>query len=514
MVGSNGCGGPLASIKKNIIANYAGQFYLTVISIVMVPFYVKYMGVEAYGLVGFFTLLQAWFQLLDIGLTPTLVRETARFQGGATDALSLRRLIRALEGVFLAVALVGCVAMMLGAGRIAHGWLKVQQLSLAEVQQAIMLMALIVALRWVCGLYRGAINGFERIVWLNGFNIIVASVRFVLVLLVFKWVGTRPVHFFGFQLVVAIIEVGVLFGQTYRLLPQVESGRSVPWDWKPLRDNLRFSLTIAFTGSVWVLVTQTDKLVLSKLLPLAEYAYFSLAVLVASGVMVIIGPVSGALLPRLTRLSAEVEEAELIALYRHATQAVAVVAVPAALVLAFFPAQVLWAWTGNPGIAHQAAPVLRLYALGNGFLTLAAFPYYLQFAKGDLRLHLLGNAIFVVFLVPGLVWATRSHGARGAGWIWLGSNAALFFLWTPIVHRRFIRELHLRWLLGDIGQIVVWAFISIAGVHVLVKWPVDRVLTAIMLASISVVLLIIAAVGSSWVRSQVRLRWGRVLAKE
>ena len=31
------------------------------------PLYIKYMGAEAYGLVGFFTMLQAWFGLLDMG---------------------------------------------------------------------------------------------------------------------------------------------------------------------------------------------------------------------------------------------------------------------------------------------------------------------------------------------------------------------------------------------------------------------------------------------------------------
>lgn len=512
-IGSNGGGGLLVSIKKNIIANYAGQFYLTVVSIIMVPSYVKYMGVEAYGLVGFFALMQAWFQLLDIGLTPTLVRETARFRGGSVDVLSLRRLIRALEGFFLAVAVVGCAVMMFSASRIAHGWLKVQHLSLSEVQQTIMLMALIVALRWICGLYRGAINGFERLIWLNGFNIIVATIRFVAVLLVFRWVGTRPVHFFGFQLGVAVIEVAILLGQTYRLLPPVESSRRIPWEWKPLRENLRFSLAIAFTGSVWVLVTQTDKMILSKLLSLVDYAYFSLAVLVASGVMVIIGPVSGALLPRITRLSAEKDDAGVIALYRHATQAVTVMAVPVALVLAFFPAQVLWAWTGNAAIAHQAAPLLRLYALGNGFLTLAAFPYYLQFAKGNMRLHLIGNAIFVSFLIPGLIWATRNYGGTGAGWIWLGSNAAFFFLWTPVVHRHFIRGLHVGWLFRDIGRIAVWTLVSITAMHVLLKWPVDRFPTSILLATIGAVLLIIAAAGSSWVRSRARLGWDRFSAK-
>ena len=44
----------------------------------MLPMYIKYMGAEAYGLVGFFSMLQAWFNLLDLRLTPTIGRETAR----------------------------------------------------------------------------------------------------------------------------------------------------------------------------------------------------------------------------------------------------------------------------------------------------------------------------------------------------------------------------------------------------------------------------------------------------
>ena len=78
------------SLKRNILASYASQIYVTLVGILILPLYLKYMGAEAYGLVGFFTMLQAWFNLLDMGLTPTVARETARFRGGATDALSYR----------------------------------------------------------------------------------------------------------------------------------------------------------------------------------------------------------------------------------------------------------------------------------------------------------------------------------------------------------------------------------------------------------------------------------------
>lgn len=495
------------SLKRNILANYASQIYVMLIGILMVPAYIVYMGAEAYGLVGFFTMLQMWFQLLDMGLTPTMARETARFNGSAIDALALRRLLRALEGIFIGIAVLGAAAMMLGSDFITNSWLKVQQLPVEEVQHAIMLMAVIVALRWVSGLYRGAIGGFEHLVWLSGFNIAVATARFLLVIPVFILVGSSPTEFFSYQLLVAVVELVVVVVQTYRLMPKVAAEQRIPWQWKPLRGVLKFSLSMAFTSSVWVLVTQTDKLLLSKLLSLTDYAYFTLAVLVASGVMVISGPISGALLPRMTKLNVERDEVGLIRLYRNATQLVGVIAIPTSLVLALFSEQVLWAWTGDANIVQNAAPILELYAMGNGVLALGAFPYYLQFAKGDLKLHLIGNVLFLMLLIPSLILATIHHGVIGAGYAWLGSNIVYFLVWSPIVHKRFIKGLHMKWLLNDIVVILVMSLLGSTIVFGLVEWPLERMRLTFSIVGVSMGLLLAASLGSSWVRAAILEKW-------
>lgn len=495
------------SLKHNIIANYISQFYGTVIALVMVPVYVRYMGIEAYGLIGFFTMLQMWFQLLDMGLTPTMSRETARYRGGAIDGLTLRRLLRALEGVFIAMGLIGATAMVAGAGFISGRWLKAEHIPQAEVEHAVMLMAAIVALRWISGMYRSAISGFERQVWLSGFNITIATIRFVLVIPLFIFVGASPAHFFSFQLAVAALELTTLVVQTYRLLPSVSSNGRVPWQWRPLADVLKFSLSIAFTNSVWVALTQTDKLVLSKLLSLTDYAYFTLAVLAATGVTVLAGPISVALQPRLSRLAAAGDDEGLLRVYRNATQLASVVAIPAALVLAFFAEQVLWVWTGDEKIVRNAAPVLTLYALGNGILAIGAFPYYLQVAKGDLKLHLIGNAIFVVLLIPALVWATWRFGTVGAGYAWLGAHVTYFLLWIPRVHERLFGGLHRQWLRKDVGTIVLMTIVAAAVAEWFLAWPRERLPVAIEIGMLSAGLLVIAASASSWIRGTVSQRW-------
>lgn len=485
------------SLRKNILANYASQLYVTVAGIVMVPLYIRYMGAEAYGLVGFFAMLQAWFNLLDMGLTPTMARESARYHGGASTAMEYRRLARALEGVFAVVAVLGGGALFALSGAVAARWLNASQLPLDEVTSSLQLMALVVALRWMCGLYRGVITGAEKLVMLSGLNSLVASLRFVAVVPVLIFVSASPRAFFSFQLAVALFELLALVWLAYRLLPAMPHGQRIKWEWAPLKPVLKFSLSIAFTSSVWVMVTQIDKLVLSKILPLADYGYYAVAVLAASGIMLVSSPVSSALMPRMARLQAEGQVDGLIAVYRQATQLIAVVALPAALMLVFFPAQVLWAWTGDAVLVGKVAPVLRLYAAGYAFLAVGAFPYYLQYAKGDLRLHILGNALFVLTLIPSIVWAASRYGMLGAGWAWLVANALYFIAWVPLVHRRHAPGLHAGWLVNDVLRLLVPTIFLSALMRLYFVLPGNRAMLISQLALSGLALVIVASVFST-----------------
>lgn len=350
-------------IKQNIIASYSSQFYVSIIGIATVPLFIKYVGAEAYGLVAFFSMLQVWFSILDMGISPTVARETARHNGGATDFLTYRRLVWALEGIFVVIAFLGGIGLYTGSNYIAEHWLKANQLTLYEVQTCLKLIAFIIALRWMCGLYRGIVSGAERMVWLASFNAFIATLRFVLVFPILILLDIRPIYFFAYQLAVSIIELTILIYYCYQLWPKSITQAWQSWQWAPLKPVLKFSMTVAFTSSVWVLVTQTDKLILSKILTLDDYGYYSMAVLVASGIMLVSSPISSVILPRMTKLEAEGNHSGLIKIYRDSTQLIVVTAGAVSVTMAFFSESLLWIWTGDRNLATQTAPILSLYAL-------------------------------------------------------------------------------------------------------------------------------------------------------
>lgn len=496
------------SLKRNIVANYVSQIYVTGIGILILPLYIKYMGAEAYGLVGFFTMLQAWFGLLDMGLTPTIGRETARYHGGSMSGLAYRQLLRALTLIFAGIAVFGGGALWLFSDTIANNWLNSELLAISDVVLAVEIMAISVALRWMGGLYRGVITGSERLVWLSGFNGLVATLRFVAVFVSMWLYGFTPFVFFVHQLVVALLEVAGLYLMSHRLLPRRHSfGENIGWSFKPVKPVLKFALTIAFTSSVWVLVTQTDKLVLSGILPLAEYGYFTLAVLAASGIMVISGPISSAIMPRMARLHAEGKKDELMQVYRNATQLVSVIAGSAAITIAYCAESLLFAWTGNAELAAQTAPILRLYAIGNGFLAVAAFAYYLQYALGNLRFHLIGNAVMVVALIPAIIVAATYYGGVGAGYVWLTVNGLYLLIWVAYVHHKLQPGLHLLWLIKDVVGISAPVALALGAVALIDVEHATRVTALVYVAGLSALALIVGITMSPYMRGFLVNKW-------
>ena len=155
------------SLKKNLLSNYLGQSWIALMGLVFVPLYIKYLGVESYGLIGFFTLMLAWMSLFDMGMTPTLNREVARYTAGAHSAAAIRDLVRTFEVVCAGVAVLIAVIFFAVSDWIAKSWLNARALPTADVEHALALMGLVAALQFVEGLYRGGLLGFQKHAWLN-----------------------------------------------------------------------------------------------------------------------------------------------------------------------------------------------------------------------------------------------------------------------------------------------------------------------------------------------------------
>ena len=115
----------MSLLKLNLAANFVGKGWAALMGIIFVPLFIEFMGIESYGLVGFFTMLQATLVLLDLGLTTTLNREIARYSALDEKSQHIRDLVRTLELVYWGLAICIGVLIFILAPFIATGWIRV-----------------------------------------------------------------------------------------------------------------------------------------------------------------------------------------------------------------------------------------------------------------------------------------------------------------------------------------------------------------------------------------------------
>src|SRR5438105_2883085 len=143
----------MASIKKNIVANLAGKIWGASIAILLIPQYIKYLGIESYGLVGFYGTLIGSMAILDLGLSTTLNRELAKYRSENRTVKDIRDLTFSLECIYWLIGIFICLLIVLLSGIISTHWVKVEHLQITDVKSAVVLMGSVIAFQWPISLY-------------------------------------------------------------------------------------------------------------------------------------------------------------------------------------------------------------------------------------------------------------------------------------------------------------------------------------------------------------------------
>lgn len=435
------------SMSRNLLAGFVNSVWTALVGFAVVPLYLKYLGIEAYGLIGFFATLQAVLSLLDMGLAPTINREVARCSASG-NLKEAGKLLHTLAVVYWSMA--GAIALLIAAlaPLIAEYWLQPKQLSPQTISHAVMLMGLVVACRWPIGLYQGALMGAQRLTVSSGINMAMATIGSLGAVAMLAFISPTIEVFFIWQSCVGLVYAAAMRWAAWHVIGR---SKEIKFDVDRLKSIWRFSAGMSGVALSAIIFTQLDKLILSKTLGLVEFGYYMLATVLASGLYFLIMPIFNAIYPRLCAFVATGDTEKLIDLYRLGTSMLATVLFPIAMVLAVFSQDLMRVWTGNSDIAASVAPVITLLATGSALHGVMYLPYALQLAYGMTRLPLTINAILMVVLIPLIVYFSLKYGALGGAMAWLVLHILYVALGTWLTHRHLLKGIGAKWLFQDVG---------------------------------------------------------------
>jgi O-antigen/teichoic acid export membrane protein len=431
-----------AGLRVNLVANYVGQGWTAIANIAFIPLYIHYLGVQAYGLIGVFAIILSAASLLDGGLTPTLNRELATFSAGGHTAQYVRDLLRTINLICLAGFVLVTLAGLIAAPVLAANWIGDRSLPPGTVVQSLFLMILMAALRIVEGVQRGALLGLHRHVLLNLLSVITVTLRAGGAVVPLAFVSATPQMFFGWQAGISALSVVAFAVAVRESIPQAP--RRPRFDPAIVQTLRHFAGGVLGATALAVILTQADKILLVKLVPLDQFSAYALATAIASGLYQIVSPVSQSYYPVLTSQMASGHD-QLADSYHQGSQIVSATVGPPAAILSLFSGPLLTLWTGNPALAAAAGPILSLLALGTACHCAMYMPYMLQLAAGWSGLAMRMNIAAVLLVFPALLLVVPRAGMIGAAAIWLVLNAGALVITIRIMHRRLLKGEMRRW---------------------------------------------------------------------
>jgi O-antigen/teichoic acid export membrane protein len=200
-----------------------------------------------------------------------------------------------------------------------------------------------------------------------------------------------------------------------------------------------------------MVLTELDKLVVSKQLSLEAFGYYSLAWQIAGSLYLISWPVFTALFPAFARHAGARDTRRLTETYHHAAQLISVLVLPAATTFIFLAQKIIYAWTGSQQIASNTWLTASLLTAGTAFNCVVSIPYALQLAYAWTALAFWTNLVSTFVTVPLLILLTARFGGPGAASVWLLINASYLLTQVQLMHQRYLTGERLHWYLEDLA---------------------------------------------------------------
>jgi O-antigen/teichoic acid export membrane protein len=342
-------------LVTNAVANYAGQFTIVAVGILLTPIIIAHLGVEMYGVWVLVVSIQGLGGLFDLGMSTSIVKYVAEHHArGEEDQIN--RVVSSSFMLHLGIGVLAMLVTLLGA------WLGLPLLNLDPGQLEVARVALVIAgatlgVGLPLGVTGSLLLGLRHYGISNGVNIVQTLISAGAILLVLR-AGGGPVA------LVAINGVGLTASHiakwffAARVMPTLRVS--------PRLGNMDTLKRIG-SYSVWLFLLDTakrifynaDAVLIAAFLPVAQVTAYNLGFKPASAVSYLSGPMVSVFMPAASQMDARRRTADLHRLLTAGTRVALALTLVGALWLLVFGRQIMEVWVG-PG-HENALPVMYLF---------------------------------------------------------------------------------------------------------------------------------------------------------
>jgi O-antigen/teichoic acid export membrane protein len=391
-------------------------------------------------------------------MATTLNREIARHGVGRLSEDNAQ-LLRCVELIYATISVALVSGMWLLGAWFAKSWFTAKNITGTDITYALYGIGACVALRLPINVYQSALFGAQKMHLASAIGIfqVIAGALGSYVLLRFH--NADVVTFFVWQAVIALLHLVCIRAVVWRNAPKRTAHKM---DWRPLRVLWRYAVGAGLVSIAGLVLSQVDKVVLSKTLDLEHYGYYMLASTLAACMYMLVGPLYNLFFPVVSNLIAQNKTDELLAKYQFSSALLASCVFPLTLYLVLFFPQLVGLWLHNPDAIEQVSSIAALLVFAATLHAVMHLPHALIMASGVSRAYLAMYLGLIVLSFPITMFLSIRYGAIGGAWGQIILFVSYAVAGTWITHRFCLKGYALNWVLKDIGPpLAVVAFFAV-----------------------------------------------------
>lgn len=412
------------SLKHNTLWNLAGSGLPLIAAVFCIPYLLKTLGNEAFGVLTLIWALIGYFSLFDMGVGRALTYEISKLRG-KNNLFNLDAEIATTlsAGIFLTLltGILGALLIWLISPNLVTSWLKISPNLQVDTLRAFQIAALGIIPTTVTSGVRGALEGLERFAASNINKSILGFGMFILPTFSVMLHGNSLWHIAIYLVLARIFIVFLAFLQTKQYW-SLES-KNIYQDVKPL---LNYGFWITITGIVGPLMVYGDRFFVSAAVGAMLLPIYAIPQEGLQRLLILPMALCGAAMPKIVQLKLKANDEVKVLysqLFRQVSWGMLIICTLVALL-----AQPALSWWINPQFAKDALPIVWILCVGIWINAIAFVPYTFMHAFGEPKQTAIFHLIELVLYIIALWWLTNHYGLIGAAWAWVGRVSLDFLL--------------------------------------------------------------------------------------
>ena len=417
------------TLARSVFWNILGQMAQLITALVVLPWLVRGLGPERFGLLALAWVVIGYFGVIDLGVGRALTKLVAEKLHVASES-ELSVLFGTSLGLLLCVGVVGSIAGFLTSQFMVGRILRMSVNLRSEALYSFWLLCLSIPIITVTTGLRGILEAHQRFGILNAIRIPLSVFNFVAPLALLPF-STRLVPIVSLLLLGRGVALLAHWVACRRIAP---AARSLQFGRTFIRPLLQLGGWMTISNIISPVMVYVDRFLLGALVSVAAVGYYAVPFEVVTRLLVIPAALVAVLFPALSVATAQ-EPRRAAMLASRSTVYVILAVFPLALIMATFAYEGLGLWLG-PTFALASFRILQLLSAGVLLNCLAQTPFTLIQAAGrpDLtaKLHLLEFPFYLVLAC----YLIAVYGATGAAIAWVvrvSADAILLFVFSQRV---------------------------------------------------------------------------------